>query len=479
MRQTFSRAYDWCDERTGIRTLIRHALDEPIRGGARWAYVFGSILVFLFLLQVVTGIFLTMYYVPSADHAHTSVAYIQKVIPGGSMVRGLHVYGASAMVIFLFAHLAQTFLFGSYKGKRELLWGFGVIMMLIVFGFAFTGYLLPWDQEAYFGTKVGTSIAGEVPVVGQFQQHLLLGGNNLTTLSLSRFFTIHTFLLPTALVLLIIGHIYLFRVAGAAGSFSVRNDHKVELFYPKQLLLDSVGILLVFLGLVWMVYKIPAQLGPQADPTSDFLARPPWYFLPLFELLKYFPGKLSLIPTVILPAVLFGVLFALPFFDKRPTRNPLHRPLATTLMVITILGSVGLIVASKYQDRKDPDASAKLKKQEEDSQAFLKAEFKPEEIGKKPEKSAPGAAAATIKGEPPDPYTVTCSLCHGDHGEGAEGLGPSLVGITSKPNRTKEDLLKILNDPRSYGLKDPMPANFPDLSDADKHAIVDWIGAGK
>ena len=115
------------------------------------------------------------------------------------------------MIIFLVLHLVQTYLFGSYKGKRELLWGVGVVMMLMVFGFAFTGYLLPWDQEAYFGTKVGTSIAGEIPIVGPFQQQLMLGGNNLTTLSLSRFFTVHAFLLPLVLAIFIVGHIYLFR----------------------------------------------------------------------------------------------------------------------------------------------------------------------------------------------------------------------------------------------------------------------------
>jgi len=183
---------------------------------------------------------------------------------------------------------------------------------------------------------------------------------------------------------------------------------------------------------------------------------------------------------VVLPAVLFGFLFALPFFDKSPVRNPLLRPLATALMLITLLGSAALIVVSKYQDRKDPDASAKIKKQEEDARAFLKADFNPQEIGKKPEKPAAGSTSTEgIKGDPPDPYTITCALCHGDHGEGAEGLGPSLVGITSKPNRSKEVLLKILNDPRSYGLKDPMPASFPDLTDDDKRAIVDYLANSK
>src|SRR6266498_1021309 len=183
-----ARIYDWLDERTNLRGLLRGALDEPIRGGARWAYVFGSTLLFLFGLQAVTGIFLAMYYVPSADHAHASVAYIQKAVAGGALIRGLHYYGASAMIILVVAHLTQTLLYGAYKGKREMLWIVGGVMLLIVLGFAFTGYLLPWDQAAFFGTKVGTSIAGEIPVVGPVQQRIMLGGTELTTLTLSRFF---------------------------------------------------------------------------------------------------------------------------------------------------------------------------------------------------------------------------------------------------------------------------------------------------
>ena len=203
--------YDWVDERTGVKRISRALLDEPIRGGARWVYVFGSALVFLFVLQAATGIFLTMYYVPSADHAHASVAYIQKVVPMGSIIRGLHSYGASAMIIILIAHLTQTYLFGAYKQRRELLWIAGVMMMLVVLGFAFTGYLLPWDQEAYFGTKVGTSVAGEVPVAGELMQRILLGGHDLATLTLSRFFVVHIFLLPLALMGLVALHLYLFR----------------------------------------------------------------------------------------------------------------------------------------------------------------------------------------------------------------------------------------------------------------------------
>jgi ubiquinol-cytochrome c reductase cytochrome b subunit len=565
-----TKILNWLDERTQIKGLTRTALDEPIRGGARWAYVFGSTLVFLFGLQVVTGIFLAMYYVPSADHAHASVAFIQKAVPGGALLRGIHHYSAHAMIIVIVAHFAQTFLFGAYKAKRELLWVVGGAMLLLVLGFAFTGYLLPWDQDAYFGTKVGTSIAGEIPVVGAIQQRIMLGGTELTSLTLSRFFMAHVFLLPLILGLFSVIHIYLFRKAKPAGPFHNKDDHGVEPFYPKQLFKDSIFVLIIFVVLLIIATVIPAKLGPQADPTADFLARPPWYFLPLFQLLKYFPGKLALIPTVGLPTVLFGAIFLLPFFDKRAERHPLKRPLATSILALTIVSALGLIALSKYEDRKHPEFSSKLKKQEDDDVAFLKAPFQPQEIGRAISTTPPDAAVSpavvgsrslniflancanchganadggafgpslvklarrrkltldflsdwiaghgrepssdsmprykqlseeerqeladwvlkldkplarseaekTIAqdGKPPAAYVASCAFCHGDSGEG--NVGPALFGVSRKPNRSSDDLVKLLDNARAYGLKDPMPASFPDISVEDKKALVEWL----
>ena len=469
----------WIDERTGVSHLWRGALDEPIRGGARWAYVFGSALAFLFALQVITGMLLSIYYVPSADHAHASVAFIQKVVRGGALFRGLHAYGASAMIILLVAHISQTFLYGAYKQKRELVWVVGGLLLLLILAFAFTGYLLPWDQEAYFATKVGVSIAGEVPVVGPAQRQIMLGGSDLTSLTLSRFFTVHVLLLPLLLGLLIVVHVYLFRRAGAAGPTHNRNDRRVDRFFPRQLLKDSIVALIIFGALLALAKFLPARLGPEADPTSNFLARPPWYFLPLFELLKYFPGRLSLIPTVLLPGALFALIFLLPFFDRRAERNPLRRPIATAVFVFILVGTVSLGALAKYQDRHNPVFDAKLKKQDEEAGAFLKSPFQPQEIGatdKSPQQK--GASAPGTVGPPAAFAENLCANCHGDHGQGGK-IGPRLVGVTSKPNRSKDDLLKLLDNTRAYGLKDPMPASFPNLAPADKVKIVEWLDSLK
>src|SRR3984893_9578243 len=183
----FTRLIRWNEACTGLNSLLRYALDEPIPGGAKLAYVFGSALLFLFLSQIVTGAFLAMYYVPSADHAHTTVSYISKEVSGGSFLRSIHSYGSSAIVIVLLLHIIQTFIYGSYKGRRELLWVVGWILFVLMLGMAFTGYLLPWDQKAYFATTVGTNILTYIPFVGNSLKSLLRGGTEMGTLTLSRF----------------------------------------------------------------------------------------------------------------------------------------------------------------------------------------------------------------------------------------------------------------------------------------------------
>ena len=189
----------WLNRRTGLDDVLRTALYEPIPGGARLAYIFGSGLLFIFLSQVITGIFLALYYVPSADHAHTTVAYITKVVTAGSFLRSLHSYGASAMVIVLLLHLSQTYIYGAYKGRRELLWISGCALFGLVLGMAFTGYLLPWDQRAYFATAVGTNAIGEIPWIGETLTRLVRGGTEMGTLTISRFFVAHVFFIPACI----------------------------------------------------------------------------------------------------------------------------------------------------------------------------------------------------------------------------------------------------------------------------------------
>src|SRR6184192_736549 len=261
----------WLDRRTGLDSLLHHALDEPIPGGAKIAYVFGSGLLFLFLSQVITGVFLAMYYVPSADHAHTTVAYITKEVTGGSFLRSIHAYGSSAIIIVLLLHLTQTFLYGSYKGHRELVWLAGCVLLALMLGMAFTGYLLPWDQKAYFATTVGTNMATDIPFIGGWLKRFMRGGNEMGTLTVSRFFVAHVFLIPAVLIAFIAAHVYLFRKAGAAGPPSedpVNPRLPTQRFYPRQVVIDTIVALLLILILGALAHFSPTELGPKADPAD-------------------------------------------------------------------------------------------------------------------------------------------------------------------------------------------------------------------
>src|SRR6202522_4844703 len=280
----------WLDQRTGVQSLLHEALDEPIPGGARWAYIFGSGLLYLFFSQVVTGVFLALYYVPSSDHAHATVSYISKVVSSGLFLRGIHAYGATAIVIVLFLHISQTLLFGSYKGHREFVWLSGCVLLALMLGMAFTGYLLPWDQKAYFASAVGTNIISEVPLIGSSLQKLLRGSSQMGTLTLSRFFVLHVFVLPGLLIAFIATHIFLFRKAGPAGPSNEDPFHPklpAQRFYPRQLVMDMVASLLIVLALALVAYFVPIRLGPEAFPSdTTYIPRLQCYYLPMSQWLK-------------------------------------------------------------------------------------------------------------------------------------------------------------------------------------------------
>ena len=317
-----SRLFAWFDRRTGLSGLMHTSLDEPIPGGARLAYVFGSGLLFIFISQVITGICLALYYVPSAETAHTSVAYITKQVAAGAFLRSLHYYGSSAMIVVLLLHFLQTFLYGSYKGRRELLWISGALLSLLVLAMGFTGYLLPWDQKAYFATAVGTNIAGEIPLIGGWLTQFLRGGDTLGTLTLSRFYVAHLFLIPAAIFLLIAAHIAFFRKAGPAGPIQedpVQPKLAPEGFYPRQVLMDMGFALLLMIGLGILAYFHPVALGPVANPAdTQFLPRPEWYYLPMFEWLKFWQGPAVVFAIVVIPGILALLFFLLPFLDRGP-----------------------------------------------------------------------------------------------------------------------------------------------------------------
>ncbi len=464
----------WLDHRSGLDSLLHHALDEPIPGGARIAYVFGSGLLFLFLSQVITGVFLAMYYVPSADHAHTTVAYITKEVTGGSFLRSIHAYGSSAIIIVLLLHLTQTFIYGSYKGRRELVWLGGCVLLALMLGMAFTGYLLPWDQKAYFATTVGTNILSEIPWVGNALKKLLRGGTEMGTLTLSRFFVLHVFLIPAFIFTFVAMHVYSFRKAGAAGPVTedpVSPKLPPEPFYPKQLVMDVGFAILIIVALGFLAYVWPTELGPKADLSdTQFLPRPEWYYIPVFQYLKYWHGSTAVLGILLIPGIVGLLLVGLPFFDRSLERRPWKRPISVGLFTIILLGLGGLGFISHRQDMNNPGVAAQLKIQHEQTVEFMKAKFEAELsdaslVAQNTALANPEATKgkAIFEGQ-------GCNACHGDNGVGT-AAAPKLVGIAGKYD--SEKLEAILHSPTEKMTQGGMPT--VELKENEMKELISYL----
>lgn len=347
-------AADWLDARTGFRAGRSHLLDEPLPPGVGWWFVTGSILLFLLAVQLITGVVLTMYYVPSPEHAYDSVRYITDRLPFGTTVRALHFFGASFIVIAAVIHMLRVVLLGSYKKPREVTWMTGVVLLLVILGFALTGYLLPWDQKAYWATTVTINIARSTPVFGEQVAAVMRGGAELGALTLLRWYTAHVFLLPAALVGFVVAHVYLMRRHGISGPITARAGSPKP-FYPYHALKDTIAMAAVFALLVTFALTVKVPLDAIADPSdATYVPRPEWYFLSLFQLLKYFPGPLEPVATIVIPGLVVGALLLLPFLDRRPDRHPVKRPLVVAGFVV--LGTA--IVALTYLGLRDSPAHA-------------------------------------------------------------------------------------------------------------------------
>lgn len=349
----FNKLGDWFDNRTGYRALIQEALEEPIPGGARWRYVFGSALSTMFIVQVVTGLLLMTSYSPSSAMAWGSVYYINYEMWMGWIVRGIHHFSAQAMIVLLVLHLLQVLLAGAYRSPREVNWWFGMVLLGLTLGFSLTGYLLPWDQKGFWATKVATNIMGGAPVVGPYLQKIVVGGADYGNQTVTRFYGLHVGILPVLFVLAMVAHILLFRRHGLTPPKNHERWGEGK-FWPEQLFYDvafSVLVLLVVLGL--MAWEGGANLDAPADPSSsDYPARPEWYFLSLFQMLKLFPGKQEVIGTIVIPSAIGFVLVILPLLDWVFPRKLAH--FFATGFVFALVGGAGYLTVEAFRaDAKD------------------------------------------------------------------------------------------------------------------------------
>jgi ubiquinol-cytochrome c reductase cytochrome b subunit len=340
------RALDWLEERTGLPSSVAHFMNEEIPASAGWHQVFGSVAMFCFLVQVFTGILLAMNYAPTPGEAYNSVRYIATELTGGRMIRGLHHWGASMMIVVVVLHMVQTFLWGAYKRPREATWIAGVFLLLLTLAYGLTGYLLPWDNRAYWGTVVATQIAASAPGAGQYVSQLLGGEGGIGVVTFARFYAIHVLILPPITMLLIGVHVYLVRRHGVAPAPGDETKPKKK-FYPEQVFKDTVAIFVAFAILFALAVAVRVPLERLADPTdTSYIPRPEWYFLFLFQLLKYFQGPLELVGSTVLPGLAVVGLMMVPFIDRNAMIRVRQRTLAVGVVALAALGWGGLTAAA-------------------------------------------------------------------------------------------------------------------------------------
>ncbi|MGH7776503.1 MAG: cytochrome b [Candidatus Dormibacterales bacterium] len=377
-RQTF----DWLDERAGLRTLLLETLYHavPVRGG--WAYTLGSATLVLMVNQLVTGIVLTTMYVPSTQEAWQSLQYVKQHDAFGSIVRGMHLWGAYLLLLLIGLHMLRTFFSGSYKRPRELNWVTGVLLFLLVLGLSITGAFLPWDQAAYWTAVVVTNLVRYVPAVGNQLGEMWRGGVFLGPITLVRTYGIHIWVLPAITYSLVGIHLYLLLKHGEFGSYvnyrgayrsksgwaeapppearSVEPPYpaaptedywaaplETEDFHPGQTFKDATLSGLLMIAILLLAIGVGAPLeSPANQATTTYTPVPEWFFLPLDQLLVLVPQPL--IPLALfLPGAGSLLLLAVPFFDRSPERNPWQRPLVVFpallmvvfMLVLTALGS--------------------------------------------------------------------------------------------------------------------------------------------
>ena len=334
----------WLDERLSISTLAAmvQKKEVPLHRHSIW-YYFGGMTLFLFVVQVVTGILLLLYYRPSAENAFESVQFIMTEVKFGWLIRSIHSWSANLMIATLFIHMFSVFFLRAYYPPREITWISGVLLLFIVICFGFSGYLLPWNKLAFFATKVGTEIAGVVPIVGRPILRFLRGGDDVTGATLTRFFGFHVAVLPAAATVLIAIHVLLVQLHGMSVPPSVAEQSVKKMkFVPNFLLRDLIGWILAIGVLAALAALFPWELGEKADAFAPAPAgiKPEWYFLFMFQTLKWLPAKIWKFDGEVIGILAFNVvamlLFIVPFVDRSP-QNKRRR------LVFDLIGIVALL----------------------------------------------------------------------------------------------------------------------------------------
>jgi ubiquinol-cytochrome c reductase cytochrome b subunit len=475
---------NWIEKRTGFVSMTQEFLTEDVPGGASYWYVFGSATLFAMIVQIVTGIFLTFFYAPSAATAWESTRAIY-LNPWTHFILSVHYWGASAMIALVFLHLLQVLIFGAYKSPREVQWLVGVVLLLVTLVLGLTGYLLPWDMDAYFASQVSLNIAG-LPPGGSILQNIAQGGGTMGTATINRFFGLHVWLMPAVLVLLVGAHLAIFRHNGSAGP--VTDDPrklKKGRFWPDQMFMDAAVSFIVFIVIVFLALVLPPFLDAKADPTnSQFVPYPAWYFLSLFGLLALVPPELhvgaltvstELFATIIVPTLFLIVVLLIPWIDRSTTRSFASRRgilfgSAIVIGVIVGLSIYGQVSTMAKQAAAPPSPS--------------EASILSEAEAATPASSTTGAGPSALSPEAAagaKVFSTNCSSCHGANGQGMPGAFPPLVNnptVTGDPNKVIGIVLNGLHGPITIAgqtYNGQMPAWKGTLSADDVADVVTYI----
>lgn len=468
--------HDWLEERLEVDAIWKPLFLRHVPLGVNWLYTLGFASIAVLIIQALTGIVLAMYYAPTPDHAYDSVQYVMTELPFGDLIRGIHHWGASAMVVLVVLHMLVVFVMGAYKYPRELTWVVGVLLLFVTLGFGFTGYLLPWDEKAYWATTVGTNMVGTIPVVGGVLVRIVRGGAELGALTLTRFYAAHVMLLPLAIAGLVGIHLFMVirqgvsvppslwdrangeaarKVAGALSrlpgdslreEYRRRYEHFKSLgrpFFPDTIFEDSIAAVIVTLIVVGLAAFAGAPLESQADPTnSAYVPRPEWYFMFLFEMLKYFPGSIEWVGVVVIPGLGVLALLALPFIARRSERSPRYNQFS---MAVAGIAVIAVVVLTLRAFQSTPASGS-----DEGSVRLTPA-------------ALAGRQLVQVQG---------CTACHVIKGQGGQG-GPGLDGIGSR--RDASYISSYIANPKSLNLGSVMPGFVPPLTDEQVDQITQYL----
>jgi quinol-cytochrome oxidoreductase complex cytochrome b subunit len=334
MKPILKRVYTWVDERVELKGLVDYMGKKyvPVHPHSVW-YYFGGVSLFLFIIQVVTGILLLLYYKSGEELAFESINFIMSKVQFGWLIRSVHSWTANLFILSAMIHMFSVYFEKAYRKPREITWVTGMLMFFLLLGFGFSGYLLPWNELAFFATKVGTDIAGIVPVIGKPLMIFLRGGNEVTGATLSRFFGFHVAVLPGLFTVFLGIHLLLVQRQGMSEPLHIKeeSERRSMPFFPNFILRDLTLWLLVLNLLAILAVFFPWELGKKADPFASAPAgiKPEWYFLYMFQTLKYIPGKLLFLDGEVLGIALFGIAGFLwtivPVWDQKSSRGEQNR----------------------------------------------------------------------------------------------------------------------------------------------------------